>query len=244
MKDKISINNFNQLLEKVRILGFDDVLYSFIPKPLYSHPKLQPKLHFSDGLTDFVNYYIKNDFGNRDFVLRLASEGVKEPIDWWEQINLGNVSHEEQQVTIAARDLYGINHGLSISVPHGKFAICGISVISKKEDRGGFIKLKESTIEDLLELAESYHRLIISKTKELDFFVTPIIDSLSNKKLMVLQHLLSGAPITEIENHYPISRRYAEKLLIQIKTELGCKSTYELMYILGTINIDSFFIIS
>lgn len=240
MKGLKSMTGFDQLLEEVRALGFDDVLYSFIPKPLYFHPKLQPKLHFSDGLASFVRYYIDNDFGNRDFVLRLANEGVVEPIDWWYEIDSGNVSSLEKEVTLAAKNLFGIHHGLSISVPHGKFAICGISVTSNERNREKFDNLKASSIKRLSELAHSYHMLIISQTNEVDYFISPIIESLSRKKLMVLQHLLSGSPITEIENHYPISRRYAEKLLIQIKQELGCKSTYELMYILGTIKFDIF----
>ncbi len=232
--------SFDQLVHEVRALGFDDVLYSFIPKPLYSHPKLQPRLHFSEGLASFIDYYIDNHFGNRDFVLRLANEGVVEPIDWWYEIDSGNVSGLEKEVTLAAKNLFGIHHGLSISVPHGKFAICGISVTSNKCDRENFNNLKTSSIERLSELADSYHRLIISQTNEVGFFVSPIVKSLSRKKLMVLQHILSGNPIIDIENHYPISRRYAEKLLIQIKQEFGCKSTYELMYILGTIKLDMF----
>ena len=66
---------------------------------MYINSNVQPVLHFSDSFAPYIAYYLKNDYGNRDFVLLLALQGRREPIDWWEEIEDGNVTKEEEEVT-------------------------------------------------------------------------------------------------------------------------------------------------
>ena len=233
-------DSFENLTDEIKKMGFDAVLYSFYPRPMYLNSMVQPVLHFSEGFSSFVSHYIKNDYGNRDFVLRLASQGRRTPVDWWEEINLGNVTQDEKKVTVDAKENFGIYNGLSIPVFYGKFAIAGISVITKNSGDQYFKDLKASSMIELERLSRSYHYKVTESKEDLRFFIAPLLATFTQKKIMVLKHLLSGEALTEIERHYPISRRYAEKLLLNIREEFGGISTNELMYMLGTINIDEY----
>ena len=239
-KEDFVSGSFEALTYEIEKMGFDAVLYSFYPSPMYLNSKVQPVLHFSEGFSSFVPHYIKNDYGNSDFVLRLASQGRRTPVDWWEEISLGNVTQEEKKVTVDAKENFGIYNGLSIPVLYGKFAIAGISVITMNPEKQYFQSLKASSMIELERLARSYHYQVTESKEDLRFFIAPLLETFTQKKIMVLKHLLKGEVLTEIESHYPISRRYAEKLLLNIKEEFGGISTNELMYMLGTINIDEY----
>ena len=228
---------FKALEDKINALGFDGVLYSFYPKPMYMNQNIQPVLHYSDRFAPFVGHYIENNYGNRDFVLRLALQGRLEPIDWWQEIEQGNVSPEEQEVTQDARDQFGIQHGLSIPVLFGTFAIAGISVINTNSNRAEFPTRKEASLEALYEIATHYHSEVIKSSKALHFFILPLLESLNDTKRKVLKHLISGKPMKTIEDVYGVKQRYAEKVLLDIRKEFGGISANELIYILGMINI-------
>ena len=228
---------FERLNDAICDMGFDGVLYSFYPKPMYLHEHAQPLLHYSQSYSAFTNHYIANNYGNRDFVLRLAFNGNNVWIDWWDEIEKGNVTKEEQEVTEDARKNFNIHHGLSIPLLDGTYAIAGISVISMNPDKKVFAQLKEKHIEDLRKAATSYHSAILHSKKELCFFVRPLLDNLSPPKKKVLKHLMRGEPLKMIEHREAISRRYAEKTLLTIRREFGNISTNELMYILGMLNV-------
>lgn len=231
---------FLQLEKAIINLGFDGVLYSFYPRPMHINSQVQPVLHFSSQFHPFIEHYIKNDYGNRDFVLRLALQGQSEPIDWWKEIEAGNVSEDEIEVTASARTLFNIQHGLSIPVLSGSFAIAGISVISKNPRRAYFEKLIEKHSSQLFKFADEYHRTIIKSKAELQFFIEPLLSSLSDTKKTVLKHLMTGKPMKSIGTDNDITPRYAEKLLVNIRKEFGNISSYELMYILGMINMHKY----
>ncbi len=231
---------FTKLTELVNSLGFDGVLYSFYPKPMYMNSEVQPVLHFSENFTGFVGHYLKNDYGNCDFVLRLALKGRREPIDWWEEIRVGHISPAEQVVTRDAKEKFGINHGLSIPVLYGTFAIAGISVILKQDNLEHFEELKRTTVVTLHTAARQYHTKIVRSREELRFFIHPMLDSLTDTKKKVLKHLMSGQPMKTIPRTKGVTQRYAEKTLLELRQEFGDISTNELMYILGMVNMDEY----
>lgn len=240
-KSSISISReFIKLVSDVLELGFDGVLYSFIPKPIYANKEIQPRLEYSKRFVPYVSHYLKHDYGRNDFVIRLCSEGRSEPIDWWEEINAGNLSDAERVVTEDAKNLFGIHEGLSIPVPSGKFAIAGISVICIKEDADYFQKIKHESLNTLQTYANAYHANVVQSHKKMQSFIYPLIDSLSDTKKKVLKHLISGQPMKTIPHNYGISQRFAEKTLIGIRKDFGNISTNELMYMLGMINMDEY----
>jgi len=233
-------DNFEKLEHQIYKMGFDGVLYSFYPKPMYINSDIQPVLHFSESFNPFVGHYLKNNYGNSDFILRLALMGRRKPIDWWEEINLGNVTEKEMLVTLDAKENFGIHHGLSIPVLFGTFAIAGISVICKNPSIDFYCELKERSMDDLRECANQYHSKVIKYKEELHFFIFPLLEKLNESKKKVLRHLMSGKPMKMIEHQHDITPRYAEKVLINLRQEFGDISTNELIYILGMVNMHEY----
>ncbi len=233
---------FANLTEVIDDLGFDGVLYSFYPKPMYLNSEVQPVLHYSDSFAPFVQHYITNNYGNRDFVLRLALQNHKKAIDWWEEISLGTVSREERVVTEDARNLFGIHHGLSIPALHGTFAVAGISVMIYEDNISRFNHLKKSHLKKLFSIASDYHASIINSKEELRFFVRPLLEGLNDTQKKVLKYLLIGQPMKNLPHIYGITPRYGEKVLLNIRKEFGNISTNELIYILGMVNMHEYLV--
>lgn len=231
---------FAELTKCVSELGFGGVLYSFYPKPMYMNAKVQPVLHFSSSFAPFVAHYLKNNYGNRDFVLRLALQGLEKPLDWWEAIHAGLVTPEEQAVTEDARQNFGIHHGLSIPVLRGTFAVAGISVFSKNPQLSHYEALKQATQEKLQEVAKAYHKTIMRSKEELRFFTYPLIESLNSTEKKVLSHVLTGRPMKSIAHELQVSSRYGEKVLRNLRQEFGDISSNELIYILGMVHIHEY----
>lgn len=231
---------FTTLTDAVTDFGFDGVLYSFYPKPMYLSKDVQPVLHYSASFAPFVAHYIKNNYGNRDFVLRLALQDWRKPIDWWGEINAGRVSREERAVTEEARNSFGIQYGLSIPAQRGTFAIAGISVISKNSSANHFQKLKKTHLTQLFALSGDYHHGVFHSKESLRFFIAPLLDGLNDTQKMVLRHVLTFKPMKSIPHTWGITPRYAEKVLVNIRQEFGNITTNELLYILGMVNIHEY----
>ncbi|MBJ6611578.1 MAG: autoinducer binding domain-containing protein [Candidatus Thiothrix moscowensis] len=231
---------FATLTEAVTDLGFDGVLYSFYPKPMYLNKNVQPVLHYSADFAPFVAHYIKNNYGNRDFVLRLALQDWRKPIDWWAEINAGRVSRQERAVTEEARKHFGIQYGISIPAQRGTFAIAGISVMTKNSSANHFQTLKKTHLDQLFALANDYHNTVFHSKESLRFFITPLLNSLNDTQKAVLRHVLTFKPMKSIPHTWGITPRYAEKVLTNIRQEFGNITTNELLYILGMVNIHEY----
>lgn len=225
---------FSNLCDTVEQLGFDGVIYSFYPKTLHKSPEIQPILQYSDRFAPFVRHYIEQDYGNRDFVIRLAFKGHKRCIDWWEEINNGNVRPDELEVTIDARDNFGIQNGMTIPILRGPYAIAGISVITFNPSQPYFEQLKSEKLDELINSASDYHFALMTGDDGIYAFVSNVIACLSEPQKLVLQHLLRNQPMKAITVWNPeISVKNAERILRTIKKELGDISTNQLMYLLG-----------
>ena len=232
--------NFDQLVLAIKQLGYDGVLYSFFPRPMYLNSKIQPVLQFSESYGPFVSHYLENNFGNRDFILRLALEGRNTPIDWWQEIASGDVLPEEAEVTRDARQKFGIQQGISIPVLSGSFAVAGISVFSKSGTDLDFTELNDKSLEALTKLASNYHTRIIMSQEDMRFFIEPLLKRLNDTKKKVLKHLLSNQPMKTIPETEGISQKYAEKVILIMRKEFGDISTNELLYILGMVHIHQY----
>lgn len=231
---------FTTLTEAISDLGFDGVLYSFYPKPMYMSKDVQPVLHYSASFAPFVAHYIENNYGNRDFVLRLALQDWKKAIDWWDEIDAGHVTREERSVTEDARKNFGIQYGLSVPALRGTFAVAGISVISKNDKLAHFQKLKKSHLAQLFTISGDYHATVINSKESLRFFIQPLLQSLNGTQKTVLKHVLTGKPMKSIPHTSGISPKYAEKVLAGLRQEFGKITTTELIYILGMVNMHEY----
>lgn len=230
---------FKKLEQKIKSLGFDGVIYSFYPKTFHKSGSLQPIIQFSDSYAPFIEHYIKQDYGNKDFVLRLAFRGNRKVIDWWEEIRKGTVKKEEKIVTYDAKDKFGIHHGLSIPVLKGANAIAGISVISLKPSLKDFQKLKSETLEQLFIYADEYHAEVLSNNNQICYFFESIVEHFDLPKKQILKHILLGNSFKNIDKTAPnINPKNAEKIFSNIKKEFGNIKTPQLIYLLGKMNAE------
>lgn len=226
---------FNSLIKQIKNMGFDGVLYSFYPMYMYNK-KIQPVLHTCGKFTSFAEHYLKNNYGNRDFIMRLALQGQTE-IDWWQEINAGNVNDEEKEVTEDAKHNFGIHHGFTIIIPFYKFAAAAISIISTNDGVDNFQSIKNMHLTVLHKHVNEYHEHVIDSRKMLQLFVNPILDKLNNNAKRVLKHLISGRPMREIPD---ISQKFAEKILLGLRDDFGGVTTNQLIHILGIINLQKY----
>ncbi len=233
-------DKFIELKKNVIELGFDGVSYSFFPKAMYLNSKAQPLIHYCNAFEPFVQHYFANNYGNNDFVTRLIDERGIDSIDWWHEINSGNVTKKEKVVTLDAKNNFDIHNGLTTPALSGSFAMSAISVISKNDDLEYFQEVKNNHLVELQELATDYHFYILSSCERVRFFVEPLFNNLNQTKKNVIKHLISGKSMKVITNKYDISQRYAEKTLINIRNEFGGISTNEFIYSLGVCNVDRY----
>lgn len=225
---------FSSLCKKVERLGFDAVIYTFYPKTLHKSRDIQPVLQYSDRFAPFVSHYIEQGYGNRDFVIRLAFKDHKRCIDWWEEINNGNIRPDELEVTVDGRDNFGIQNGVTIPILRGPHAIAGISVITFNPNQSYFEKLKSEKLDELINCASDYHFSLMTGDDSIYAFVSNVMKCLSEPQKLVIQHLLRNQPMKAITVCNPeLSVKNAERILRAIKKELGDISTNQLMYLLG-----------
>jgi len=230
---------FSRLCEDTEKLGFDAVIYTFYPKTFHKSLDMQPVLQYSSQFEPFVKHYIENDYANKDFVIRIAFKGSKESIDWWEEIDNGNVREDELEVTLDGRDNFGIQNGITIPVLNGPHAIAGISAITMNSNKAYFERLKSEKLELLIKHAKEYHFNIMSSNCGVFKFIEGIIEHLDEPKKLVLQHLLRNEPMKTVESWNPgLTAKNAETILRAIKQELGNISTNQLMYLLGKMDAE------
>ena len=75
-----------KIFEKEAIsLGFDGVLYTYIPKVLLTSKfNAKPLYKVSDGYSpEYLKHYTDAGFERYDPLIRMVEDGVDEPIDWW-----------------------------------------------------------------------------------------------------------------------------------------------------------------
>jgi len=234
-------HHFNELDQKIKSLGFDGVLYTFYPKTFHKNESFQPIIQFSDCYTPFIEHYIEHDYGNRDFVIRLAFRGHLDVIDWWEEIGKGSVKKDEKVVTYDARDNFGIHHGLTILILKGSNAIAGISVISFEPDLEAFQKLKSEALEQLFIYTKEFHAKVLSNNDQICSFFGSIVENFDPPKKLVLKHVLLGKSFKNIDETAPnINPKSAEKIFANIRKEFGNLKTPQLIYILGKMDAEKY----
>lgn len=233
-----SKSNFELLTDRIIEMGFDSVIYTFYPKPMYNDLKLQPVLQYSDKCSDFIKYYLEHGYGNHDFVLRLAMSGVLGYIDWVKTADKIKLTDMEKEVMDVRSSVFGIKNGISFPSFYSTFAIAGLALLSSK-DRDEFDKIKKDNLDELSDLAKSYHTTVMM-TDLKNSFISPMLAKFNSNKKMVMKFLLSGQPLKRISESNNISVNYAEKIVREIRQDFGGVSKSELMYLCGMLNIENY----
>jgi len=219
---------FNVFESQVLKLGFDGVLYTYIPRVLLDTQfHLNPVYHVSSEYSPkYMEHYTEARFERVDPLVQAVQDGIVNPISW---IN-------------TAKD-YGINNGVTLPLLSGQSGIAGASIIS--EETKAFSKLLDSRIEILTLCTRLFHNMVLSNAPYKAEFSKPMLNSLSKTELQLLTGLSRGQSPAQIASEINRSEGYLEQVMIKMRRKLsGVESEdipiinkNQLLYYAGLLNI-------
>ncbi len=237
---------FNAFEAQVVKLGFDGVLYTYIPQiMLDSHFSHGPVYKVSrDYNPKYLEHYTDARFDRHDPLINAVKDGVKESIDWWGEINktyiMSNKAGEEVMAT--SRD-YGISNGITLPLMSEEKGIAGASFITS-ESRF-FDSLKNENTQWLKLCTRMFHNMVLSSSHHVGHFVKPILSDLNETEKAFIRGLARGRTPTQISATLNRSEKYLEQVMLRIRRKLSGVSPYsspqlnrnQILYYAGLLNL-------
>lgn len=242
--------NFEQafsVFEKhVLKLGFDGVLYTYIPRILLdSNFAREPVYKVSQSYSPpYLKHYFDARFDRHDPLIKAIKNGTMEPIDWWGKVSKSYMDENKDSKTViaASRD-YGIANGITLPLMSEERGISGASFISS--DRQLYVKLKAENLDKLALCTKLFHNMVVSSTCYIGHFIKPVLGSLSDTEKRFLLKLAQGKSSQQIAYELCKSEKYLGKVMLRIRRELSGVSVDEMpkinrnqvLYYAGLINL-------
>lgn len=239
---------FSLFQQHMQQLGFDHMLYTFIPRISLDNPnKHQPKLMVSESYKQYLNYYQEANLAQNDYTIKLIDQGSKRPLDWWEDIRNKLLTPAEKEVVEVARHDYHMKNGLTIPTLVGEKGIAGASLISMDDDRF-FQTLKEESMTLALTSTALFHNHTMANSFEFSPFIQPLIDNLNETEKKIVNCLPKGLPVNHIAADVGRSTGYTEKVIRNLRIKMGGEtpehkpriSTRLLTYYIGLMNLSEY----
>lgn len=238
---------FLVLEKEVLHLGFDGVLYTYIPKPLVcSRFDIKPVYKVSrEYPTLFLEHYTEARYDLNDPLIAAVTAGVKDPITWWGSIckSYRNTDVKSDEVILTARH-YGIGNGVTIPLMSNAHGISGASIISEDEHR--FDALLEQRLPQLTRRIQLFHHLVLAnKTVYLGTFFRPLLTLLSSTEIGFVKGLAEGKSPPRIASELNRSEKYLDQVMRNVRRKVSGGNVGEspvlnrnqLMYYAGLLNI-------
>lgn len=213
---------FNSLEEHVLKLGFEGVLYTYIPRILLeSNFSSQPVYEVSsDYAPAYLQHYTEARFDKNDPLIQIVSSGYNKEIDWWEGINKEYMDRNKASKEVIATSLdYGISNGITLPLLSGEKGISGASFISS--ETRVYKTLKKENLDNLMLCTKMFHSLVISDACYSRHFLMPLLESLSLTERKFLQGLAQGKSPTKISVELNRSEKYLEQVMLKLKYKLS-----------------------
>ncbi len=224
-----SLDKRFKLFEKyIQKLGFDSASYTLIPNIVLNGSIDISPIFLSSSLfsQSFIDQYIEDRFDHRDFTIRAIKDGHLYPMIWQESMHWDYLTDDEKHVLFLAKEEHGIKNGISLPVQGDQYGMAGFSVLSSANDHQ-FQYLKAERIGILNVYAKAFNNAISSNAGAPSMF-TPNL--LTNKEEAVLRYVLEGKTMADIgKSNEGISRRYAEKILLNLRKKFGGLTTHQLI---------------
>ena len=195
-------------------LGFEGALYTFIPRIALesSFPHAPVYLVSECYSPQFLTHYMDANFYKHDYVVKMIEKGALTPLDWWEEVNKGQMNKSEKHVIETARTDYQIVQGITIPAMSDSRGIAGASFISSDNDRS-YGELKASRIEQLKLCTQLFHAAVLSKTFLTRPFIEPLISTLSATEKSLIRGLVEGKSIRDIALEIGRDVKYMDKVM-------------------------------
>lgn len=227
-------------------LGFEGVLYTFIPRiSLQTDLPTAPVYKVSDSFSpQYLTHYMEDNFYRHDPAVKAIEQGQLTTIDWWLEVKKGTMSHAEKSVIITAREDYQVINGLTIPTLSDNRGIAGASFISSDNDYL-FQQLKSISFDQLQLCTQLFHAAIVSNAFLSHSFIKPLIPKLNSKEKQLLRGLSVGESMIDIADKLDISVKYLDKVLRRTREKFSGVGIDEetkinrnqLIYHLGLLNI-------
>lgn len=213
---------FSALEKEVLSLGFDGVLYTFIPQPLIDaqfHTK--PVFAVSKNYCpQYLQYYTEARYDRFDPLIQAVSDCVGEPFTWWGAVShrYRNADSRSDEVIEASRH-YGIQDGITIPLMCDSRGVAGASVIS--ESRHGFDQLLDSRYDQLLKRINLFHTMVVAKNEFAGSFVKPLFATLSKTEIQLVSGLAAGKNQKRISADLNRSEKYLEQVMLSARRKMS-----------------------
>ncbi|RVU85864.1 hypothetical protein EOL70_05160 [Leucothrix sargassi] len=219
---------FNNIVQR---LGFESSAYTFIPNVVLETDLDYPPVFIkSDAFSDsFIEQYVADRFDEHDFTIRAAKDDKLFPMDWQESIQSDYLTEPEKNVLVLAKEEHGIQHGITVPVMNEAAGIAGFSITNTLPDRN-FDLLKQENIATLRLCTKAFNDIVFARPYRYHEFIPHSLRNLREKELIVLEFVLQGRSMAELgRSREPISKKYGENLLLELKKKFGGVSTHELI---------------
>ena len=240
---------FEILRNEVSDLGFDGVLYTYIPIALVeSNFTLQPFYQSSDNYhSSDTGLNFDASLANYDPSLTSANDDIVIPVDWWQ--TLCQACKKTEGFSSETTDIegsYRIQNGIIFPLLSDSGGMAGASFIRSKNER--FNQLTQREVASLKLRANLFHNLVISNTGFKSRFVRPWTDSFSNMQLNYLRGLAAGKKTGQIAAELGTTSGYLEQIMLKLRRKLSgvaddeapTISRNQILYYAGLMNLLEF----
>lgn len=232
--------------QQVYRLGFEGVLYTFIPR-IVLETNLPKNLIYRVSDTycpAYMSHYTEAEFGRNDPIVKTIAEGNLAPLDWWIEVEKGQMDEAGKKVIVTAREDYQVVNGLTLPLMSSARGIAGASFISSEKDRL-FEKLKSNSLDRLALSTRMFHAAVQSNALHAEPFVRPFIKDLTQKEKAVLRGLAEGKPMKRIASELNTDIKYLDKVIRHVREKFsgvavdeGTKlNRNQLLYFVGLMNL-------
>lgn len=240
---------FDALQKTVWNIGFDGVLYTYIPRVLLdTHFHVNPVFLLSEQYNPgYISHYTEARFEKSDPLVRAVQDGVDKPIDWWGHINQQYMDNckASNQVIETAR-CYGINNGITIPLLSGEAGIAGASFITSESQR--FDTLRSERLTTLNTCVRMFHSRVQDKAPFKQEFIKPILETLNRTEIKLLIGMAQGKGQSQIATELGRSEGYLEQVILKLRRKFSGVSGDEaptinrnqLLYYAGLLEIIQF----
>lgn len=223
----------------VELLGFDGACYTFLPKIQVANiPLVQPVFASTKNYPmSFLEDYEKQQLHNHDFTIRKGKENCSyAPMDWRDNELNGDLSQEEKNLIVFAREKHGIMNAFTIPTQVSDTILAGASVISFQPDNE-FKKLKAKNLTTLDLITKAFHEKVSSNSNLVQLFSQPLLEKLNETELTALRLLADGIPTKQLINHMDVGEKYAGEIIGRLCKKLNGINRDQLFFLLGRINL-------
>ena len=231
---------------QVTSLGFEGVLYTFIPQLAidFRFPQ-RPVYAVSGGYDpDYLDHYAQARFDRDDPIVKAVANGRMQPLDWWLEVDKGQMATREKAVIVTAREDYRLINGLTLPMLCDTRGVAGVSVVSS-ETGALYDQLKAERMRSLRISSIAFHGFVMSNSALVKPFLQPLLASLNPTERRLLARMAAGRSVQQIATDMNSSVRYLDKVLRHarekfsgVTAEHGSKvNRNQLLYYLGLMNL-------